>query len=73
MQSVESYPTFRRNMSPPFIGSKNKQALRTACFTLFSCLTCSSTLEMEATCQRNGSLPVVVSVFLTGAATISSK
>jgi hypothetical protein len=33
MQSVESHPTFRRNMSPAYSGSE-----LAICFTLVSCL-----------------------------------
>jgi hypothetical protein len=48
-----SQPTFRRNMSSPSSGSKNKpsrKALLAVCFTLVSCLAYSSTLKMEVAC-----------------------
>jgi hypothetical protein len=45
--NAESQTTFRKNMSPPSSGSKNKP--RSAYCLLVSCVTYSSTLKMEAT------------------------
>jgi hypothetical protein len=54
--SIESHPTFRRNMSPPYLESKNKLSKKPAwqlfCLppasTLVSCSTYSSILKTEA-------------------------
>jgi hypothetical protein len=53
MYRTESQPTFRRNMSPPSSGSKNKPSknLLATFFMLVTFLTSSSTLNMEATCS----------------------
>jgi hypothetical protein len=60
--SVESQPTFRRNISPPSSGSKNKQRKKPAelclppAFTLVSCSAYFLTLKMEATCSSETSV-----------------
>jgi hypothetical protein len=57
VQSVESEPTFRRNMLPPSAGSKNKpRALLATSITLISFLAYSFTLKMEAACSSETSV-----------------
>jgi hypothetical protein len=50
VQSFESQPTFRRNISPPPSESKNKpsKAFLATCFVLVSCLVYSLILKMKA-------------------------
>jgi hypothetical protein len=58
VQSVESQPTFRRNILPPFSGSKNKQAelCLPPAYTLVSCSAYFSTMKMEAICSSETSV-----------------
>jgi hypothetical protein len=69
VQSVESQPTFRRNISPPSSGSKNKPSMKmgdkqSSNFTLVSCLAYSSTLKMEAVCSFETSVSFQQSFWL---------
>jgi hypothetical protein len=57
MQSVESQPTFRRNISSEssskklvLSGERAKQASLVACYVVLYCMAYSSTLKMEMTC-----------------------
>jgi hypothetical protein len=60
VQSAESQPTFRGNMSPPSSGPKNKSSEKPAepasCFMLVSGLVYSSTLKMRKACTSKTSV-----------------
>jgi hypothetical protein len=64
MQSVESKPTFQRNISSPSLRSRNKSSKKPACkqvllgtaFTLVSFSAYSLTLKMEVICSSEMSV-----------------
>jgi hypothetical protein len=61
VESVENQPTFRRDLSPPSSGSKNKLSSKPElcfqpAFTLVSCSADSLTLKMKAICPSETSI-----------------